>query len=94
VLHREDQAHHASKVVTPIKNVVQLKSLNTYKNHMQKITTKMSRKIAMFIFDKMKQLKLNVQQVIIEKLLAHPLMQNMFLDYLTNLQCLKAHVKK
>ncbi len=61
---------------------------------MQKITTKMSRKIAMFIFDKMKQLKLNVQQVIIEKLLAHPLMQNMFLDYLTNLQCLKAHVKK
>ncbi len=61
---------------------------------MQKITTKMSRKIAMFIFDKMKQLKLNVQQVIIEKFLAHPLMQNMFLDYLTNLRCLKAHVKK
>jgi hypothetical protein len=61
---------------------------------MQKITTKMSRKIAMFIFDKMKQLELNVQQVIIKKLLAHPLMQNMFLDYLTNLQCLKAHVKK
>jgi hypothetical protein len=52
---------------------------------MQKITTKMSRKITMFIFDKMKQLKLNVQQVIMEKLLAHPLMQNMFLDYLTNL---------
>jgi hypothetical protein len=61
---------------------------------MQKITTKMSRKIAMFGFDKMKQLELNVQQVIIEKLLVHPLMQNMFLDYLTNLQCLKAHVKK
>jgi hypothetical protein len=54
----------------------------------------MSRKIAMFIFYKMKQLELNVQQVIIEKLLAHPLMQNMLLDYLTNLQCLKAHVKK
>jgi hypothetical protein len=48
----------------------------------------------MFIFYKMKQLELNVQQVIIEKLLAHPLMQNMLLDYLTNLQCLKAHVKK
>jgi hypothetical protein len=61
---------------------------------MQKITTKMSRKIAMFVFDKMKQLELNVQQVIIEKLFVHPLMQNMFFDYLTNLQCLKAHVKK
>ncbi len=43
----------------------------------------------MFAFDKMKEL--NVQQVIIEKFLVHPLMQNMFPDYLTNLQCLKAH---
>jgi hypothetical protein len=36
-------------------------------------------------------LKLNVQQVIIEKLFVHPLMQNMLPDYPTNLQCLKAH---
>jgi len=36
-------------------------------------------------------LELNVQQVIIEKFLAHPLMQNILLDYLTNLQRLKAH---
>jgi len=41
----------------------------------------------------MKKLELNVQQVIIEKFLNHPLMQNMLLDYLTNLQCLKAHEK-
>jgi hypothetical protein len=61
---------------------------------MQKIITEMFRKIAMFTFDKMKQLEFNVQQVIIDKFLAHPLMQNMLLDYLTNLQCLKAHVKK
>jgi hypothetical protein len=61
---------------------------------MQKIITKMARKIATFVFDKMKQLELNVQQVIIEKLLTRPLMQNMLLNYLTNLRCLKAHVKK
>jgi hypothetical protein len=61
---------------------------------MQKITTKMSRKTTLFAFDKMKQLQLNVQQVIIEKFLGHPSMQNMLLDYLTYLQCLKAHVKK
>jgi hypothetical protein len=45
----------------------------------------------MFAFNKMKQLEFNVQQVIIEKFLVHPLMQNMFPNYLTNLQCLKAH---
>jgi hypothetical protein len=51
----------------------------------------MFKKLAMFAFDKMKQLELNVQQAIIEKFLVHPLMQNMIPNYLTNLQCLKAH---
>jgi len=32
----EDQARCAFEVVILVKNVVQLKSLNTYKNHMQK----------------------------------------------------------
>jgi hypothetical protein len=55
--------------------------------HLQKpyaksCVAKVFRKIAMFVFDKMKQLELNVQQVIIEKFLAHPLMQNMLLDHL------------
>jgi uncharacterized protein YaaW (UPF0174 family) len=58
---------------------------------MQKFISKVSRKIAMFAFDKMKQLDLNVQQVIIEKFLTHPLMQSILPNYLTNLQCLKAH---
>jgi hypothetical protein len=35
---------------------------------MRKIITKMSMKVAVFVFDKMKQLELNVQQVIIEKI--------------------------
>jgi len=38
-------------------------------------------------------LELNVQQVIIEKFLIHPLMQNMLPNYLTNLQNLKAHAE-
>jgi hypothetical protein len=87
----EDQTRCAYEVVIPIENVVQLKSLNIYKNHMQKVIVEVSRKIAMFVFDKMKQLEPNVQQVIIEKFLVLPLMQNMFPNYLTNLQCLKAH---
>jgi hypothetical protein len=32
----EKQAYHASKVI-PMENVVQLKFLNIYKNHMQKV---------------------------------------------------------
>jgi hypothetical protein len=35
----EDQACCSFEVVIPIKNVVRLKSLNTYKNHMQKFIT-------------------------------------------------------
>jgi hypothetical protein len=50
----EDQARRAYEVVIPIDNVVRLKSLNTYKNHMQKFIAEAFRKITMFVFDKMK----------------------------------------
>jgi hypothetical protein len=58
---------------------------------MQKFIAKVFRKIAMFVFDKMKQLDFSVQQVIIENCLIHPLMENIRLDHLINLQGLKAH---
>jgi hypothetical protein len=50
----KDQAHCAYEVVIHVDNVVWLKSLNTYKNHMQKFIAKASKKIAMFAFDKTK----------------------------------------
>jgi len=56
----KDQTCHAYEVVILIENVVQLKSLNIYKIHMQKVIASVSRKITMFAFDKMKQLELNV----------------------------------
>jgi hypothetical protein len=56
----KDQTCCAYEVVILVENVVQLKSLNIYKNHMQKVIVKVSRKIAMFAFDKMKQLEPNV----------------------------------
>jgi hypothetical protein len=36
----KDQARHAYEVVILVDNVVQLKSLNAYKNHMKKIIAK------------------------------------------------------
>ncbi len=87
----EDQTCCAYEVVILANNVVWLKSLNNYKNHMQKFIAKVFRKIAMFVFDKMKQLDFSVQQVIIENCLIHPLMENIRLDHLINLQGLKAH---
>jgi Leucine-rich repeat (LRR) protein len=87
----KNQACRACKVLIHIENVTWLKSLNIYKNHMQKVTVEVSRKIAMFAFDKMKQFEINVQQVIIEKFFVHPLVQNTLPDSLTNLQCLKTH---
>jgi len=51
---------------------------------MQKVIAEVSRKIAMFVFDKMKQFELNVQQVIIDKFFVHPLLQNTLPDSLNN----------
>ncbi len=43
----------------------------------------------MYVVEELKGLDCDAQQIVIEKFLTHPLVQDMVLNYLANLQCVK-----
>jgi hypothetical protein len=65
------------------------KSLDSYDRQTQKISTDVARKIVLYALDELKEFKLSLQKLILEKLFGHILLQSFLLKYLKDLQAVK-----
>jgi hypothetical protein len=79
-------------VLNPAK-VTTSRSLRTFKIQLQRVIIHRSRKITLFVVEQLKDLELDVQQLVIEKFLAHSLIQHMIPNFLPNLECVKQNHK-
>ncbi len=62
-----------------------------YKTQFQKFTVDLSRKFALFVIKKMKDLDFMTQHDVLEKFISHPLLNSMFFDHLVDLQFVKGN---
>jgi hypothetical protein len=56
---------------------------------LHKVIIDVTKEIALFAVEQMKDFDSNVQHIMLEKLLLHPLLNGMFRDYLVDLKCVK-----